>query len=331
MLRIHFTGDDLARTVLADEPDALWEVSISLHRLQRRDSGVVFGAWRDQVLSRVPPSIRFLSPLAPAKGYCLDFLTPARGASRATQIEALRSTGRETVRADLREFHRQNPQLRLPSWCAQLADGDARALTRVSHAADAYFDACLTPYWDRIRAQVHRDRQQRTALLTSGGWEALFRTLHPSARWAYPVLELDYPVDRDMHLQGRGLVLQPSFFCRYTVTSLVNPRFPPVLVYPIDHEPGWALPTLPGEETGPLTTLLGTTRAQLLQAAADGTATTQQLALRTRTTPPNASRHLTALREAALIHSHRHRNTVLHSPTRLGTALLNGQQPPLPA
>ncbi|MFI1105127.1 ArsR/SmtB family transcription factor [Streptomyces melanogenes] len=331
MLRVHFTGEDLTRTVLGDEPDALWEVSISLHRLQRRDTGVVFGPWRSQVLSRIPAAVRLLSPLAPAKGYCPDFLTPARGASRATQIDSLRSTGRETVRADLREFHRQHPHLRLPSWGAQLADGDATVLGRIADAADTYFDACLSPYWDRIRAQVHRDRVRRTALLARGGWEALFRTLHHSARWSYPVLELDYPVDQEMHLQGRGLVLQPSFFCRYNVTSLADPRLPPVLVYPIDHDPGWALPTPPTEQTRSLTTLLGTTRAQLLYAAADGVATTQQLAHRAHTTPPNASRHLTALREAALIHSHRNRNTVLHTITRLGTALLNGQQPAVPA
>ncbi|MFD9902887.1 ArsR/SmtB family transcription factor [Streptomyces sp. NPDC059063] len=331
MLRVHFTGDDLARTVLGDKPDALWEVSISLHRLQRRDTGVVFGPWRSQVLPRIPPAVRLLSPLAPAKGYCLDFLTPARRSSRATQIEALRSTGRETIRADLREFRRQNPRLRLPSWCTQLAEGDTGTLGRLALAADTYFDACLAPYWDRVLSQVHRDWMHRTTLLAQGGWEALFRTLHPSARWSYPVLELDYPVDREMHLHGRGLVLQPSFFCRYNVTSLLDPCLPPVLVYPIDHDPGWALPTLPADTNKPLTTLLGTTRAQLLHAVADGTATTQQLARRTRTTPPNASRHLTALREAALVHSHRHRNTVLHTITRLGTALLNGQQPALPA
>ncbi|MEU7576395.1 winged helix-turn-helix domain-containing protein [Streptomyces sp. NPDC041068] len=331
MLRIHFTGDDLARTVLADEPDALWEVSISLHRLQRRDAGVVFGPWRSRILSRIPTSIRLLSSLAPARGYCPDFLTPARGASRAAQMEALRSTGRSTIRAELREFRRQNPKLHLPSWCARLAEGDSETLGRLAHTADAYFDACLTPYWDRIRAQVHRDRTRRLAVLADGGWEALFRMLHPSARWSHPVLELDYPVDQDMHLQGRGLVLQPSFFCRYNVTSLLDPRLPPVLVHPIDHDPGWALPAGARAEANPLAVLLGATRAQLLEAVANGAATTRQLARLAHTTPPNASRHLTALREAALLRSHRHRNTVLHTVTPLGVALLNGQQPQLPA
>ncbi|GGP82505.1 ArsR/SmtB family transcription factor [Streptomyces melanogenes] len=331
MLRIHFTGDDLARTALADEPDAMWEVSISLHRLQRRDTGVVFGPWRAQALPRIPPSLRLLSSLAPAKGYCPDFLTPARGASRAAQIEAFRSTGRETIRADLGEFRRQNPHLRLPSWCARLADGDSETLGRLAHAADTYFDACLNPYWERIRTQVHRDRARRTAVLADGGWEALFRTLHPSARWSHPVLELDYPVDQEMHLHGRGLVLQPSFFCRYNVTSLLDPRLQPVLVHPIDHDPDWALPAPPGAETKALTVLLGATRAQLLDATANGAATTRQLARSAHTTPPNASRHLTALREAALVRSDRHRNTVLHTITPLGIALLNGQQPALPA
>ncbi|MER5890769.1 winged helix-turn-helix domain-containing protein [Streptomyces sp. NPDC001941] len=331
MLRVHFTGEALARTVLAAEPDFMWEVTTSLHRLQRRDSGVVFGPWRSRVLQRLPAGVQHLSFLAPSKGYCPDFLTPARGAPRFAQLEALRATHRATARTDLEEFRARHPRLRLPSWCGPLAEGDGRVLGRLADTADAYFDACLAPYWERVRAEVHRDRVQRAAQLARGGWDELFRTLHRSARWSYPVLELDYPVNQDLHLHGRGLVLQPSFFCRFNVVSLVDPGPPPVLVYPIDHDAGWLRPAAPSTASAKaLAALLGGTRAALLQAAAEGAATTQQLACRTHTTAPNASRHLTALREAALIRSDRHRNTVLHSATHLGTALLNGQEAALP-
>jgi DNA-binding transcriptional ArsR family regulator len=203
-------------------------------------------------------------------------------------------------------------------------------LGRLTDAASGYFDACLSPYWEAIRAQVHRDHVRRTAALAKGGWDAVFRTLHPSARWSFPVLELAYPVEQDLHLQGRGLVLQPSFFCRYGVTSLFDPLLPPVLVHPIDHDPAWARPARAPQAATALACLLGSTRAELLQAAADGPATTRELSRRIRTSSPNASRHLTALREAGLLRHHRHRNTVLHSVTDLGTALLNGRLPALP-
>ncbi|MEU3877942.1 MULTISPECIES: winged helix-turn-helix domain-containing protein [Streptomyces] len=328
MLRIHFTGEDLARTTLAEHPDPLWEVSISLHRLQRRDSGVLFAPWRRDVLRRLPTAAtRMLSPVAPAKGYCLDFLTPApSGGSLAAGLDLLRSTERSAIRRDLQEFHRQHPGRRLPAWCAHLADG-TETLGRLTDAVKTYFDACLAPHWQRIGKEIRQDRARRSALLARGGWEAVFTSLHPTARWNPPVLELDYPDDRDVHLEGRGLVLQPSFFCRYQATSVVAQDMAPVLVHPIDHDPGWAS----GGAPTALPALLGPVRARLLQESAHGPATTGELARRTGTTAPNASRHLGALREAGLIHSSRRRNAVLHATTALGTALLNGATPRVPA
>ncbi|MGV9879660.1 helix-turn-helix domain-containing protein [Streptomyces sp. NPDC003006] len=334
MLRIHFTGEDLTRLVFMGEPDPLWEVSISLHRLQRRDAGVLFGPWRTRVLPRVPAGTRMLSFLAPARGYCVDFLTPtlARGASLADQAEDLRATPTTVVRNDLQEFRRQHPAVRFPSWSSRLAEGGTEAMDRLARAATDYFDACLAPYWEHVRGAVAQDRLRRTTLLAKGGLEAALSTLHPSARWRYPVLELDYPVDRDLHLQGRGLVLQPSFFCRYSPTGLYDPDRPPVLVYPITHQPGWTHSNRAAPApAAPLIDLLGGVRARLLQATADGTATTGELARLVGTTPSNASRHLSALREAALVYSGRHRNTTLYTITPLGIALLNGRQPHLTA
>ena len=55
-------------------------------------------------------------------------------------------------------------------------------------------------------------------------------------RWAGGELRVDYPVDQEMHLGGRGLVLVPSYFCwRYPVT-LLDPDLPPVLIYPAERE-----------------------------------------------------------------------------------------------
>src|SRR5438876_12229110 len=51
-----------------------------------------------------------------------------------------------------------------------------------------------------------------------------------------------YPVHRDLRLDGRGLRLVPSFFCRGTPVALADPELPPTLVYPLDHSSHWELP-----------------------------------------------------------------------------------------
>ncbi|WP_369146668.1 ArsR/SmtB family transcription factor [Streptomyces sp. R44] len=325
MLRIHFTGEDLGRIRIATGPDPMWEMLLSLHRLRRRDSGVLLGPWVRESLPKVPETTRALTALAPPFGYSPDFLTPAVGGGLADRLEALRSTPLRQVTKDLREFTVQNPRRRLPACHRQLVAGDPEAVGKLADAAHAYVDTVLDPYWERIWAQVSRDRARRSAVLAEGGWDAVLRTLHPSAHWEYPVLRVAFPVEQDLHLGGRGLLLQPSFFCRYAPTTFADPALPPVLVHPIEHEPHWATPEAGPADGRSLAALIGPTRAVLLSALADGVTTTGELARRAGTTPPNASRHIAALREAALVSSHRHRNATLHTVTELGRALLEGR------
>ncbi|SEC43545.1 helix-turn-helix transcriptional regulator [Streptomyces sp. TLI_105] len=326
MLRIHFTGEDLARIRIATGPDPMWEMLMSLHRLRRRDSGVLLGPWLRESLPKVPATTRLLTALAPPVGYSPDFLTPVTGGGLADRLEVLRSTPLRQVAKDLREFGIQNPRRRLPAACRrELLAGDSAAVGRLADAVHAYVDTVLGPFWERIWAQVSRDRARRSAVLAEGGWDAVLSTIHPSARWEYPVLRLAFPVEQDLHLRGRGLLLQPSFFCRYAPTTFADPTLPPVLVHPIEHEPQWATPEAGPVDGRSLAALIGPTRAVLLSALADGIATTGELARRAGTTPPNASRHITALREAALVSSHRHRNATLHTITKLGRALLEGR------
>ncbi|MEV4424446.1 winged helix-turn-helix domain-containing protein [Streptomyces sp. NPDC049602] len=326
MLRIHFTGEDLGRIRIATGPDPMWEMLMSLYRLRRRDSGVLLGPWLRESLPRVPATTRLLTALAPPVGYSVDFLTPAVGGGLGDRLEALRSTPLRQVTKDLREFDIQNPKRRLPVICRrELLAGESGAVGRLADAAHAYVDTVLGPFWERIWAQVSRDTARRSAVLVEGGWDALLSTLHPSARWEYPVLRLAFPVDQDLYLGGRGLLLQPSFFCRHAPTTFADPTLPPVLVHPIEHEPHWATPEVGPADGRPLAALIGPTRAVLLAALADGAATTGQLARRAGTTAPNASRHVASLREAALVSSHRHRNTTLHTVTKLGRALLEGR------
>lgn len=71
-----------------------------------------------------------------------------------------------------------------------------------------------------------------------------------------------------------------------------------------------------------LAALLGPTRAEALLTLAVGCGTFE-LAERLGVSPTAGSKHTAVLREAGLITTHRDRNTVLHSLTPLGNALLS--------
>jgi DNA-binding transcriptional ArsR family regulator len=295
----------------------MWEIILSLHRLRRRDGGPVFDEWRRAILADVPAETRLLTDLAPSIGYYADFLTPMpEGNSLDEGVALLMETPRRRLRTDLAVLAGTR---RLPSWTDTLGDGRPETLRRVGDAVSRYFAACLSPYWQQVRVGVDRERSRQAGLLASGGLEMLLGQLHSTARWRYPVLEVAYPVDRELHLDGRGLHLVPSFFCWGEPTTFRDADFAPTLVYPIKHEIGWSAR---GEIRRPLAALLGPTRARVLETIGEQACTTSDVARLTETTLPTASRQTSVLRSAGLITSSRHGQSVLHSLTGQGRSLL---------
>jgi DNA-binding transcriptional ArsR family regulator len=317
VLKIFFTPDDLARTRISAGPQPMWEIVLSLHRLRRRDSGMVFDEWRRVTLGQVPAATRLLTDLAPPTGYYADFLTPMpEGISLSEGVSVLLGTPKRRLRTDVATLAADR---RLPSWTTLLAEGRPETLRQVGDAVDQYFTACLAASWPQVRAAVDRERARQAELLTTGGLGLMLEDLHPSARWRYPVLEVDYTVDRELHLRGRGLQLVPSFFCWGTPTTFRDEDFQPALVYPIRHEVGWSVSA---ESHRPLAALLGPTRAKVLEAVGKSDCTTSDVARRTGTTLPTASRQTAVLRSAGLITSRRNGQSVLHSLTSQGRNLL---------
>ncbi|MEV5508738.1 ArsR/SmtB family transcription factor [Streptomyces orinoci] len=222
----------------------------------------------------------------------------------------------------------------LPSWTVDLAQGRAEALRGVAGELRRYFTICLAPHWGQVQLHIARDLAHRSQTMAQGGVEALLSTLVPGARWSPPVLELAYPFSHDIHLDGRGLLLQPAFFDHPSpsgqcVTTLVDQELTPVLVYTIDHPLGWmATAEPPNPPPGdPLAALLGSTRARVLCALARGMCTTSELARRAKAPLSTVSRQATILRDAGLIASHRDGNTVLHILTALGVSLCREHPP----
>ncbi|GAA0456737.1 helix-turn-helix domain-containing protein [Streptomyces sp. NPDC046215] len=319
MLRVHFTGLDLARLRLAGEPDALWETVLSLHRLRDKQGESIFGDWRSETRARLNGETRLLAPLVPSRGYFPDFLTPPEGVlGLDAGVQALRETPAERVH---QELGRLSTARTLPAWIRSMAEGDTRAVDKLTGALLAYHEAAITPYWSSIQAQIEADRAVRGRALLDGGADALLSSLPPMMRWRAPVLEADYPVDRDVHLNGRGLLLVPSFFCRRTPVTYQNPDLTPVLVYPARHMSESA----PAAVTAPrsLGKLVGHTRSAVLGSIGGG-CTTSELARRVGVSAASASQHAGVLREAGLVLTLRNGSAVMHTLTPLGAALLRG-------
>lgn len=324
MLRVHFTADDLVSTTVAASVDPLWEMVFSRLRLSTR-SGAVFEPWARRVRPRlgdheVRAGLDVLAVLSPRGPYFPDFLTPAEGAiGLRPAIDAIRATPRTRLR---RELQRLSLTSTLPPWAGLLAAGDADLLAELGKTLVDYHHRVLEPHSDLMQAAVDADRAHRRRALLTGGCEELLRTMRPLMRWRPPVLEVDYPSDRDLLLAGRGLRLVPSYLCQHTPVALADPDLAPTLVYPVNHEyvgrgaitvarPGWH----------DLSALLGTTRAQVLAEVGDGT-TTGDLAQRLGVSPAAVSRHTTVLRRSGLITTTRQTLCVLHVLTPLGNALL---------
>ncbi|WP_119295123.1 helix-turn-helix domain-containing protein [Streptomyces sp. YIM 130001] len=321
MLRVHFTAEDLGRVRVAAGPDHLWELSNSVQTLQRRDGEGVFGPWRRWVRPRLPANCRDLSPLLPPHGSSPDFLTPTCGDGETFQaaVDTLVRTPEPRLRKDLERVAAARP---LPGWTQALAGGDGSALLRLGQALRAYHEEAVAPFWPRIHAHIDADRIVRLRGLLDGGTEGLLAGLGPRFRWRPMVLEVDYPVDQELRLDGRGLTLQPSFFCWPTAITLADDALPPVLVYPIEHDMEWNVPAADGRgDGGALGQLLGHTRARVLRAVRTG-ASTVALARLLGVTHPAVSQHMKVLRGAGLVATVRKDGRSLHVATAEGRALM---------
>ncbi|MBP2327818.1 DNA-binding transcriptional ArsR family regulator [Kibdelosporangium banguiense] len=317
MLRIHFSAGDLARTRVAEDPDPLWETVLSLHQLRETRREPVLNEWRRRRCARGARVLRMLSPLMPSRGYFPDFLTPAEASGGLEcGIDAVLATPRRQLRTELGLLSTHN---RLPPWARQLADGEVSILHRLGRALREYHASVLEPAWPDIASRIECDRRHRTETQSRLGTEEMLRTYAPVLRWQSPVLSADYPVERDVHLEGRGLLLVPSYFCRDTPVALLDEDLWPVLVYPA-RLPRHEAPAAPGARLAPL---LGHSRAAVLQALLEPR-TTSELARCAGVSLSSASEHASVLRRAGLIASTRERHRMHHTLTQLGSHLLTG-------
>ncbi|MFC3577680.1 ArsR/SmtB family transcription factor [Streptomyces yaanensis] len=320
MLRIHFTPEDFARIRMASSPDPLWEITCSLHRLQTARGRWAYADWyRDTRDTLAGTSLgeavrRLLVPVLPRARYFPDFLTPHESVDGLDRgLAAIVDTPPTRVAHEVGMLARVSGA---PAWAPRLVERETREeLVKVLRA---YHDAVIAPHQDRLRASIGGERALGAREALDTGIEGLLGGLSPAMRWRPPVLQVDYVEDRDLYLGGRGLRLVPSYFCWQAPIALADDTLQPVLVYPL-RAARLPAPAFPSDAS--LAALLGRTRAAALRALALG-ATTSELARFLGISPATATHHTTVLRDAGLIMSQRSNNTVLHTLTPLGAAML---------
>jgi DNA-binding transcriptional ArsR family regulator len=326
MLRIYFTGEDIARTRIALTHDPLWELVLSIHMLRGQRGDLLFTDWRRATATalrnaQLSPGMGLLSALMPTLGYFPDFLNPT-GPTGPYQLEAgldeIRRTSIATLERDLTRMtftERAKPSVR------QLVQGDPSSLADLTTAMRAYYDLAIGPHRRTVDAAIEHDRAVRVCEMALHGVEGLLGSLRPHAEYSDGELRVPMHRNQEIHLGGRGLLLVPSFFCVNQPMTMFDEALTPVLIYPVERRHD-LLPSTDAARRHGLSALIGPTRAAVLEAASDGRTTTD-LARRVGISPGSASEQASVLREAGLIVSRRDGNRVIHQVTPLGMAMLN--------
>ncbi|MER7186477.1 winged helix-turn-helix domain-containing protein [Streptomyces hyaluromycini] len=330
VFRIHFTTEDLARTTVAEAPMPLVELNQAARTLQNRDQSARLTGWRNRSLAQLSATARVALDFIPSVGWSPTFISAPRTGSAEELIEHVRATPTRHIRTALDAILPQDSRSKVPSLTRSLVDSDFLGL--VCDGLGALYEILLAPYWPEMVDAYTADRSIRMRQVLHGGVEQLLSQANPTRmRWKAPVLEIRTPTDNteyNLHLAGRGLLLVPSMMRTSPVIHYdAAPR--PAITYPaLPDQPLRRLTvfasTCPAKAVAPVAALLGATRAAVLTAIAENPGcSTTELAAFAGLAPSSASEHATVLREAGLISTIRHRNSVLHSPNQLGLSLLN--------
>jgi DNA-binding transcriptional ArsR family regulator len=319
-LALRFGPEDLLRCRFALSP--LWETTNAIRTLAEPQRHGYHLPWLRQVQPALPRlELAPLLAIQPHRGYTPDFLTPPPQSPMVTidqELERVRSTPAEVVALELgRSLAEREGEP--PAALRTLLADPAAAPEWLSELLERCWQLLLAPWWERIRDLLDGDIAFRARRLADGGLERLFADLDPIIRFDGDTLAVGGRGEGHRDLAGEGLVLMPSVFIWPGVVLVLDLPWQPTLIYPARGIAGlWQAPA--AQPPAALGRLLGRTRAKLLVALAEP-ASTAVLARRFGQSPSGVSEHLSALREAGLLTSHRDRHQVIYERTPLGIAV----------
>jgi biotin operon repressor len=192
-------------------------------------------------------------------------------------------------------------------------------LGRLADEVAAYWAVAIAPDWPRMRALLDAEVQRRARRLAEVGSAAVLGDLHPSISWRAGTLSIDQPHCAAPDVpDGAGLVLVPSVFAWPSVLTVTAGGIPQIAY------PARGVATLwerSARAPDALGAVLGRGRARLLVELATPLSTTE-LARRTGLTAGGVSQHLTTLRAAGLVVTHRQGRALLSARTPVADALI---------
>ncbi|MFF2750320.1 ArsR/SmtB family transcription factor [Kitasatospora sp. NPDC058048] len=267
---------------------------------------------------------RLLLSLVAENRFVPDFLTPrptSPSPEFRSEIATVRAFPPEQLRAELEQTFLSHGQPLPAALAAGLARPE-RLLARIADTLEEYWEVCLAPtWWPQARAVLEADLVYRARLLAHHGAAALFADLDHRLHWENGVLSISRNwTDGDVEtpVDGRGLVLCPTFFVRGAITMISNDRAPQIS-YPARGQAGLAGRGTPVPPQA-VAALVGAPKARLLALLAEPASTTD-LAFRLGVTPGAVSQHLSVLAATGLVTRARHGRSVLYRRSPLGDEL----------
>ncbi len=246
-----------------------------------------------------------------------DFLNPRPTTPLARlddELDMLREVSARVVREDLAEVHPEG----LP---AALRGRPDRLVRRIVRALSDYWEACIEPWWPRMRAVLQADIVHRGHVIGRDGLAAMFAGLSPRITLVDNVVrtQLSTDVSYRRSTADVGLTLVPTLFNRNASTP-ISPDEPPMIMF--GARGIGALWEAEAPATGgALVGLIGQARARLLTLLGEPASTTE-LAVRLGVTPTAVNQHLRAMRDAGLLTTARHGRSVLYLRSDLGDRLV---------
>ena len=317
MLRFRLEPADLLAVRFETRPGPLEDVGCASRALRQRRARHL-AEWRALVVPRLPPEAAVALMLQPPYGVSFGFTAPL-GYLLDDGLQAVQSISRRELRDEVDDVVAH--QGGLPAPLRGLGDAEPATLRQVAAGLRAMHRTAIAP----IESQLHLIRDAEVALrgqhVARGGLATVINDIHPTLRLRDMALEVDRPWDDTVRSSGRGIVFTPSPWLldeirvHHVEDGPLKISYPTRLPLRIDPRPGRSLGRL-----------LGGTRARLLAALSTETGPgpgTSALAAELGISAPTASEHLSVLREARLITTHRGPNGATHNLTSAGHHLLS--------
>jgi DNA-binding transcriptional ArsR family regulator len=251
-----------------------------------------------------------------------EFLTPAPSGTLAeieTELEQVRTASKERVAEEIARCLQTRGPIAVD---VEQALRSEDAAERLADLLGALWAELVSPSWHQIRVCLERDIVYRSRLLASRGLAAVLVGLAPSVTFGNR-RERTHTVagGRNPLVESDGLLLVPSAFIWPRAARIrTSPGAPLTVCYPARGIGAMWFASPPDGDVG-LSSLIGRTRAQILEALEEPTHTTA-LAVYLDRSPGTVADHLAVLRSSGLIGKARVGQRVIYSRTALGDALL---------